>query len=761
MNQEISMRCYLSLIICLLCYFPCLLQAQELRGKVYHKETKLPLSEISVCLISTTYCTRTDSLGNFVFQNLPQGSKILQINALGFRAIQQKIEPNENDLNIALIESAIELNQVVVSTAHRNPSISFESPYIIATLSGRQMTQTSPRTTPEALMAVNGVWVQKTNHGGGSPFIRGLTGNQTLILLDGIRLNNTTYRFGPNQYLNTIDPLALANIEVIKGSGSVQYGSDALGGVLNVLTKTPTFSSDKFQIDGSIFGKYWSADMEKTSRVEIQTSSQNTAFLGGFTWNDFGDIRGGGSIGRQKPSGYKQWAMDGKLQQKISQNQLLTIAGQYLAQKNVPLFHRIQLENFKTAEFTLQSRFASYLRWEYFGQNPLFRKISSTFFVGNTQEGRKFQKNNSSQITRENDEVNTMAGIIEIQSVWNKIWTSVSGVEVYYDKVNSQKNVFDESNQTITEKRGLYPNNSRAVNWAIFSLHQIDLDKLKLTTGIRLNGFGIKLKDIDVGNVRFTPLTWVGKLALQYYIHPQHQIIASVNRAFRAPNIDDLGTLGIVDFRYEVPNYDLEAEKSLNFELGYKTNTDKFSAQFSVFHNQLRDLIDRQRGFFNGNDSLSGYPIYLKKNVTKAYIQGIEADIQWQLPVRLVVYGSATYTYGQNETKNEPMRRIPPFNARFGLKYPTKWGLQLHLESWLAAWQKRLAQGDIDDNRIADDGTPAWEVLNFYMNYSRKHWQINLGIQNIFDESYRTHGSGIDGYGRSVWLSLVIKSINH
>ena len=61
------------------------------------------------------------------------------------------------------------------------------------------------RTTPESLVGTTGVFIQKTNHGGGSPFIRGLTGNQTLILIDGIRVNNSTFRYGPNQYFNTID----------------------------------------------------------------------------------------------------------------------------------------------------------------------------------------------------------------------------------------------------------------------------------------------------------------------------------------------------------------------------------------------------------------------------------------------------------------------------------------------------------------------------------------------------------------------------
>jgi outer membrane cobalamin receptor len=90
------------------------------------------------------------------------------------------------------------------------------------------------RTTPEALVGSSGVFVQKTNHGGGSAFIRGLTGNQTLLMLDGVRINNATFRYGPNQYLNNIDLYTIDQIEVSKGTGSVEYGSDAIGGVIHL-----------------------------------------------------------------------------------------------------------------------------------------------------------------------------------------------------------------------------------------------------------------------------------------------------------------------------------------------------------------------------------------------------------------------------------------------------------------------------------------------------------------------------------------------
>jgi outer membrane receptor protein involved in Fe transport len=84
-------------------------------------------------------------------------------------------------------------------------------------------------------------------------------------------------------------------------------------------------------------------------------------------------------------------------------------------------------------------------------------------------------------------------------------------------------------------------------------------------------------------------------------------------------------------------------------------------------------------------------------------------------------------------------------------------GYWSRLEYLAAAKQSRLAGGDIADNRITDTGTPGWTILNLQAGYQYKWLLLSSEFHNIFNEAYRTHGSGVDGYGRSLWLSLRVQ----
>jgi outer membrane receptor protein involved in Fe transport len=233
-----------------------------------------------------------------------------------------------------------------------------------------------------------------------------------------------------------------------------------------------------------------------------------------------------------------------------------------------------------------------------------------------------------------------------------------------------------------------------------------------------------------------------------------YNLIASIYSAFRAPNINDLSSFGTFSYGIEVPNPDLEPEKSLNFELGAKAKYEKISGSVFLYHSQLKNLIDRTEAQYNGQDSIDGEKVYQKENIAEAFIRGIEAELQYEIVSWLSAYGNITYTYGQNETADEPMSRIPPLNGKIGLYYKCKCAFWSRLELISAGLQDRLASGDISDSRIPEGGTPGWNVLNLRTGYSWKWLDISAGLNNIFDEGYRTHGSGVDGYGRSLWLCL-------
>jgi len=646
----------------------------------------------------------------------------------------------------------------VVITANRTTQAEAAVPYVVNHITRKQLNQFASRTTPEALMGMNGVFIQKTNHGGGSAFVRGLTGNQTLILLDGIRLNNSTFRYGPNQYLNTIDAYTIQKIEVAKGTGSVQYGTDALGGVIHVLSKEPEFintSTSSIQsrrrLNGMAVTKFMTGNMEQTARAELNYSNKSFAAIGGATVRNFGDMIGGDTTGKQSPSGYKEFAYDVKLKFRLNEQMQITTAHNFLRQQQVPVYHKVLLENFAVNEMNPQQRMLSYAKLAITHRHKLIRSIELIASHQQSIEGRNSRKNGTTVLRKEKDEVNTVGFTVDINSAFTKNWTANSGIELYYDKVLSRREDIDQLTNRISSKRGLYPHGSTYGNYSIFSLHHVQLKQLRIDAGLRYNLFRIRLTDTSLGKVYIKPSALVGNLAVSYNIHRHHFFFASFNSGYRAPNVDDMGTLGVVDFRYEIPAADLLPERSFNYEAGYKFRSKKISATLNVFYMQLQQLITRVKV---EGEQINGYNVYKKENTEDAFIRGTEAELDWLILKGWSLNAGVAYLFGANTTKDEPLRRIPPFNGRIRSTYQqNKWFAAAEL--WFADQQDRLAQGDKDDNRIPKGGTPGFKVLNLYAGYElNRHLKFNTGLQNLFNTDYRTHGSGINGYGRSVWLNI-------
>lgn len=742
------MKKYISLLFAIL--LSTTLSAQTIKGRVYSKLNNEALAGVSVNLegpLSRNVSTAVN--GTFIFRDMQPGIYQLKLSHLGFESYQTTIDLSQKDVQLEffLESESGSLPEVEVISASRRNTSSLHLPFASGVLNKPAQSDNIPRTTPESLNIIPGVFVQKTNHGGGSPFVRGLTGNQTLILIDGIRLNNSTFRYGPNQYMNTIDPFAIDKIEVLRGSGSVQYGSDAMGGVIQVFTKEPSYTKDR-TFKGSLSGRYGSGNMERTGSTEFEYSTSKMAFSGILGIKDFGDLIGGDTTGRQTPSGYTEKDASLKLKLKVTDRSDLTIANQFVLQNDVDVFHKLQLENFKVNKMGVQGRNLSYLKYSIDRNSALFNKINLTGSLNSTVEERNSQKNGSLIAGLERDKIKTSNLAVEVFSDMSKFWTANSGLEYYRDGINSKRNSMNTQDGAVTSLRGLYPDKSSYSNTSVYSLQHIRLGSFNIEAGMRYNWLKASINDVDLGQLSISPGAFVWNGGVNYSTG-QHHFYTSYNTGYRAPNIDDMGTLGIVDFRYEIPSYSLKPEKSYNSELGYKFASDKWNFGTSVYQNKLNNLINRvQTG-----QTINGYKVYKKENTEEALIKGVEGFIEWRASRSLFFDLFASYNHGQNISKSEPLRRVPPLNGNFSLKYKVH---KFYLKSELA-WadkQNRLAQGDRDDNRIPLNGTPGWKVLNVYSGYTFGAAQLRISAQNLFNEDYRTHGSGVNALGRSVWMSI-------
>ena len=644
--------------------------------------------------------------------------------------------------------SFITLDSVIVES--RNIKISeIVNPFIVSSISAKQIQLNGARTTPEALIGVSGVFLQKTNHGGGSAFIRGLTGNQTLLIIDGIRLNNATYRYGPNQYLNTIDMFTLNKIDILKGIGAIEYGSDAMGGVIQLETKQNTLKNlGKLYV--SNISKFVTHQMESTNRTELQFAQKKWDFIGGVSFKNYGDIWGGGNAGKQTPTGYSEKNYDLKTKIKIDAKQEIAIASQNTSQKNIPIYHKIVLENFSVNQINDQIHNLHYIKYKYKGGNKWMNELILNTSIQRSVENRSLQKNNAIIKRNENDTIHTTGITAEIISKPTNFWTINTGFDYYKDRVNSIASELNTSTSNQILKRGLYPNKSIYNNSSLFTIHYLNAGKFKMITGMRYNFLNIQITDTDLGKVLLKPSALVTNFGLNYQFNKNNALFSSFTSGYRAPNIDDLGTLGIVDFRYEIPSYDLKPEKSLNLEIGYKYNSPKSNFTVSMFNMKLKDIIAR---VIVDGKVINGYNVYNKKNIESSFIKGAELSYSQVLPSGFIVQTNATYTYGQNVSKNEPMRRIPPFFGQTTILWNHK-NITLACRYQFAGNQTRLAKGDMDDNRIGKAGTPGWNTINVDASIQLKHLDININLINVLNEKYKTHGSGVFGMGRAIGATV-------
>lgn len=602
----------------------------------------------------------TDQGGHFTLEKVTAADYVVLVRKHGFREQRRvlHVTPGESlqlefQLNVASI-----FETVTVTPARGLPQEVFHVPQSPVVVTQEELSRHYANILPQALRDVAGVHIQQTTSGQGSPFVRGLTGQQVLHLINGVRFNNSTFRPGANQYTALIDQDFADRIEVVHGPGSTQYGSDSLGGTINVLTH-PAQGADSFGLHGHVNTYFASADLSGGLSTTLTGSSDNWGFLFSATGRRTQDLRTGGGLDshsvvtrllgisseflgdRLQDTGYGQYNANAKLQYKASDADVLSF--EYLRGTQLGLRRYDQLDGgignlLNSFDPQVLDFFTA--RYDRLGAGP-FDSISAIFSYNGQRDDRRSQSINNAQGLRSriSDEFNLTRAFGYQAQATTRIKRSHAltfGAEFYDERITSRKQDFSFSNATlgftnVADVRARFPNGSTYRTLGVFAQDIATLVPQRLTAhlGIRYSRFNYN--QTSAGN----PLDATGRptvpnveesfddvtfnTGVTFTINRHFNLSGNVSRGFRAPNVNDFAATGLSGLGFEVspdegvrlngstgaldsarrltdirPLQPIRAEQLYSYEGALRFLSSRFSGSVAVFDSEISNLIERR-----------------------------------------------------------------------------------------------------------------------------------------------------------------------
>ncbi len=677
-------------------------------------------------------------------------------------------EPSAKPVFLADAESHLDVPLVVTPTREVAPATL--SPYSLATISGERIIERLGRTLPELLGETPSVMVQKTSHGQGSPYIRGFTGYRNLALIDGVRLNNSTFRDGPNQYWSTIDPYSLRSIELVRGQGSVLYGTDAIGGTLNALTARPLYAESGSLVGGRTFGRWSSAEQSYTGRVEGSVSEADQyGFLFGFTGKDYGDLRTAGQ-GENPNTGYEEWDADVKGEFFLNPDTRLTFLHQQVRQNDAWRTHSTiygipwrgtTIGSDQRRSFD-QERQLTYLQLE---GNP--EGVVDHYLVGISHQHQgedqfRIRAVGDGRRHRSGFDVNTYGAIAQLSSDTAAGYLTY-GASYYIDRVDSYRNNYNPNGSfSGSEIQGPVPDDSTYEMADVFIQDRITVnDRLDVWLGVRTTQVQAEVgrgQDPVTGNPFSLEEEWTSTVGSGRFLYDLDgsdtlALFGGVSQGFRAPNLSDLSRLDLArSGEIETPSPWLEPEKYTSMEIGVRKDLESTHLSAAYYYTEITDYIVGKRT----GRIVSGANEVTKTNGGEGYVSGVELEIEQGLTENLTLFGWLSWQDGDLEKDGvrEPMSRLMPLTAEAGVRWSPCDRAWVELLAYGAAEQDLMPLRDtLDTERIPPGGTSGYVIGTLRGGYDLGNGlTLTAALENLTDEPYRVHGSGINGPERNFIL---------
>ncbi len=769
--------------------------------------TRKPVENVAVYNSGRTVTTLTDAAGQAGISSFYRADTIhfQHTSYEPFHTSYAELE--RSGFKVLLIRRNVALQEIIIS-ATRFEREEKEIPNKVETITPDQISFTNPQTAADMLSYSDEVFVQKSQLGGGSPMIRGFSANSVLIVVDGVRMNNASFRSGNLQNVISIDPNSLERTEVIYGPGTVIYGSDALGGVMSFMTLDPKLSGEKkFKSSVNMMARYASANTERTGHLDITLSGRKLSSVTSFTASWFDDLRMGSSgpeeyLRRhyvetqgtedimltntdqaiQRFSGYNQFNIMQKLRYKPNTWLDLTYGFHYSESSDVPRYDRlIQYSSNDTL------RYAS---WYYGPQVWIMNALSGSVNVNcrmitemkfglawqRFRESRHSRSFNDPWFKNQEEQVDMYTVNIDIEKKLNESNSIFYGFEWMYNDIVSTADKTNFVNGQSKPTGTRYPDGSNNYNTMAGYInyeHKFS-EHLFLFAGMRYSYVKLNSSIADTSQYHF-PFDEIvintgalnGSVGLSWKPSYSWQTRLNFSSGFRAPNLDDAGKVfDSSPGNVVVPNPGLKPEYAYNADIGVKKSfSNTGSLELSGFYTYLLDAMVRRDFTFNDEDSII-YDGTLSRveavvNAGSAWIYGLSVTGVLNMGEYFQMQSMLSWMRGEDD-EGYSVRHVPPIFGRTSFIFRNgPYRVELYANYNGEIPYDRLTPTERDKPYMyATDGngnpySPGWWTLNIKSTIRIiEQLSMDVGLENIFSKRYRPYSSGIVSPGRNFIIAI-------
>lgn len=770
-------------------------QSIDFQGKVTDSKTNQPISGAFV-FINYSYSTYTNNYGLFLIQDIPQGKYEIKISHLGYKLYSGEvtIESSLKDFNITLEPSLIELDEVIVSTSKTEDYIK-NSPYSELLISAKEIESKPLQSFADIVKNQPGVSLLRDGVWGTEISIRGLNRENIVTLIDGSRILTATDIAARLSMVNLND---IERIEIIKGASSSIYGSGATGGIVNIITKSPSLYNT-FSINGNVSAQY--------NSVNNLSSFNGLLYSGGSFWASkfAGSYRKADNIqtplGELKNSQFEDYSFTGSLNVLPVTNQKLSVDYQLFKANDVGIPGASVFPNNADVRYPFEKRELISAGYEIQNISKMFYKFSAKYSyqfiardVENIPHTVQMVPGSGSTPARRVSVLKITPGAdhksnnILLQgnlllADWNNLiigmdyWDrKYEGHREKYQKIevlDSTGQVVNTTNKVIGEKP--LPNSSYS-SLGVFAQDGMNLlkDKLDLNLGVRYDYINITGEktfnpeyEIVNGNLNNNPtgqqIIWndvksnnssfSSNLGLKYSLSPMINITIGFAYSFRSPSLEERFQFIDQGSLVRIGNPNLKPEEGKSADFGFRLYADNLKIITSIYYNYFNNLVSEVRGTFEGRNAT------FKTNIGEARIYGFDLSSEYNFINDYVFYSAFAYTKGDDVTSGGNLPEIPPLNGTVGIKFNLFDFANADVSSTLFAEQGDVASGELK--------TPGYAIFNFVLSsmpidFTSVKIKVFAGVENLFDKSYRNHLSTTRGNltiepGRNIFTKLTME----